>query len=102
MNIIYNIEDDVLNMQIIPLSLQLLVENATKHNAIYSNNPLNIHIYSEGKQIMVANNIIKKNAVMDSIGVGLNNLNQKYNILFSKNIQIINDSENFIVKIPLK
>ncbi len=102
LNVTYNIEDKVLNMQIVPMSLQLLVENAVKHNATYSYNPLNIHIYSEGKQIMVANNIIKKTTIIDSIGVGLKNLNQKYNILCSTNIHIINDSKNFIVKIPLK
>lgn len=102
LNVTYNIDNVVLKMQIVPLSLQLLVENAVKHNATYSYNPLNIHIYSEGKQIMVANNIIKRTTIIDSIGVGLKNLNQKYNILFSKDIHIINDSKNFIVKIPLK
>lgn len=101
LNVTYNVDNKILNMQIVPLSLQLLVENAVKHNATYSYNPLNIHIYSEGKQIIVANNIIKKTTIIDSIGVGLKNLNQKYNILFSKDIQIINDSKNFIVKIPL-
>ena len=101
LNVIYNIDDKLLNMSIVPMSLQLLVENAVKHNSIYSENPLNIHIYTEGKQIMVANNIIKKNAVIDSTEVGLKNLNQKYDILCSKDIEIINDSKNFIVKIPL-
>lgn len=100
LNVTYNI-DDKLKKRIIPLSLQLLVENAVKHNSIYSENPLNIRIYTEGKQIVVANNIIKKNAVIDSTEIGLKNLNQKYNILCSKDIEIINDSKNFIVKIPL-
>lgn len=102
LNITYNIDNKILNMQIVPLSLQLLVENAVKHNAIYSYNPLSIRIYSEGNKIVVANNIIKKAPAIDSIGIGLKNLNQKYNILCSTNINLINDSKNFIVKIPLK
>ncbi|MBP1644603.1 MAG: histidine kinase [Bacteroidetes bacterium] len=101
LNVSYNIDEKLKKKRIIPLSLQLLIENAVKHNSIYSDNPLNVYIYTENNKIIVENNIIKKTTIIDSTGVGLKNLNQKYDILCSKDIEIINDSKNFVVKIPL-
>ena len=102
LNVSYNIDEKLKKKRIIPLSLQLLIENAVKHNSIYSDNPLNVYIYTEENKVIVENNIIKKTTIIDSTGVGLKNLNQKYDIICSKKIDVIKDNKNFVVKIPLK
>lgn len=94
--------DDRGKMRLIPpMSLQLLVENAVKHNAITKRNPLVIHIEREGSYLVVSNNVIKRTRVVASTGVGLENLDRKYEILSSKEIVIKYSEKNFIVKLPL-
>ena len=87
--------------KVIPCALQVLVENAFKHNSVGPTNKLIINIHEEGDKIVVSNNIHLKNTPADSMGVGLKNLREQYNVLAGKNIEIINDNINFTVKIPL-
>ena len=87
--------------KVIPCALQVLVENAFKHNSVGPTNKLIINIHDEGDNIVVSNNIHLKNTPADSMGVGLKNLREQYNVLAGKNIEIINDNINFTVKIPL-
>ncbi len=93
--------DTCLELSIPPMSLQLLVENAVKHNAVSPKKPLIISIkYSDG-YLEVSNNIIPRIRVEDSTGIGLKNLEQKYEIISNKSIIIDKDIHTFNVKLPL-
>jgi len=85
------------------LSIQLLIENAIKHNIISFNKPLTIKIEVIADELLVSNNIqLRKNlAVEESNGIGLGSINRRYELLVNKNIEVVNASEQFIVKLPL-
>lgn len=84
-----------------PCSLQILVENAIKHNEFTEERPLKIHIYINGQYLKVSNNIKLKSYPVNSTRIGLKNLSSRYKILFHKDITIETTRENFIVKLPL-
>jgi two-component system, LytTR family, sensor kinase len=84
-----------------PLTLQLLVENAVKHNKMSANEPLTIHIYNEENYLVVANNVNKREQHESSTGIGLENIQKRYAYITDKKIEIINSEEEFVVRIPL-
>jgi len=94
------LSDDVQECFLPPLSLQILVENAVKHNTFDNENPLRIEILNDSENILVRNNISLSSPKTDSLKIGLNNLKKRYSYLTSKKIQIIS-SKYFIVKIPV-
>src|SRR5690606_17315042 len=67
--------------KVVPLSLQLLLENAVKHNMVTPNKPLHINIYETQDRLVVKNNLQPKQIVKKSSGVGLSNIKQRYNLL---------------------
>lgn len=83
-----------------PFSLQILVENAIKHNEFTEENPLKINVYANNHYLKVSNNIKPKLYAVNSTGIGLKNLSSRYKILFHKDILIESDHESFIVKLP--
>ena len=89
------------NSQIIPVSLQILVENALKHNATSEEHSLIIHIYSELGYIVVSNNIQRKNILTDSLGTGLLNLEKRTKLITGKELIINQENNKFTVKIPI-
>lgn len=86
---------------IIPVSLQILVENAINHNMATHENPLKISIYLEADYIVVKNNLQKKTIPFKSTHIGLRNLSERVKIITGKNIIIEETDTLFIVKIPL-
>jgi LytS/YehU family sensor histidine kinase len=84
-----------------PLAMQILIENAIKHNEISKRNPLEIAVYTTDDTLVVKNNINKKYSPEPGTGLGLVNLSNQYRILSMKEIDIKNDENYFIVKIPL-
>jgi sensor histidine kinase YesM len=85
-----------------PLSLQLLLENAIKHNIASMADPLKIEIIFDGETIIVRNNLqLKSSLSEESTGVGLSNIRKRYELLSSENIRIQNDNGYFAVKLPL-
>jgi len=94
-----NINED---KHIVPLSLQLLVENAVKHNIISNKKPLKINI-QKGKNgsLLVSNNLQPKVQKMPSTGTGLENIKSRYEMLTDQNVDIIQTQEQFTVSIPL-
>lgn len=97
----YAIADDTLDLQITPVTLQILIENAIKHNIINENNPLTIYIKSKGDALLIENNIQRKKQVETSNGQGLMNLRTLYSFLSDRAIVISTDEDVFSVKIPL-
>lgn len=83
---------------IIPLTLQLLIENVFKHNVATEEMPLDIKITIDNEYITVENNIQPSNDV-DKGGIGLKYLTKQYT-LYSKNVVVEHTKELFIVKIP--
>jgi hypothetical protein len=100
-NLIVNIDVLDRKLLIVPLSLQLLIENAIKHNVISKEHPLTINITSkEGNYLVVSNNLKKKRA-LTSNNLGLENIRSRYQF-FTTNPLIVTESESeFRVEIPL-
>ena len=87
--------------RVVPLSLQLLLENAVKHNMVTSSKPLNIKIHESQGYLVVENNLQPKQIVKRSTGVGLNNIKQRYQLLTNKKININQQASSFAVSIPM-
>lgn len=98
--------EEVLDHLILPLSLQMLFENAIKHNIISAEKPLKIEILLEKMpgsacNLMLRNNLQRKNQVMDSTGVGLQNIKDRYRILTDQSVEIRASQDYFTVLLPL-
>jgi len=87
--------------KVVPLSLQLLLENAVKHNIVTSSSPLHINIYEDQGSLIVENNLQPKQIVKKSSGVGLNNIVQRYKLLTNKKVNINKEAGRFAVAIPI-
>jgi len=89
------------NGHVIPLSLQLLVENAMKHNIVSNKRPLHIDITNKGETLEISNNLQLKQQKQASTGTGLANIRRRYQILTGKDIQIEETPTIFKVNIPI-
>jgi sensor histidine kinase YesM len=99
----HGISEKYLSYYIMPISIQLLIENAIKHNVISNKYPLTVRIYTTEQDILVVENAIRaKEFAAPSSGIGLANLCERYKLLFQKEVVIINSTDNtFRVEIPL-
>ncbi len=88
------------DMGIVPLTLQMLFENAIKHNIISTEKPLHIEVFAENGHLVVRNNLQRKNQVMDSTGVGLQNIKDRYRMLTDSEAEVIVSREYFTVVLP--
>ena len=95
------IDDDCLNRLILPCSLQLLIENATKHNTVSGDNPLRIKIEAYGETVRVINNIVPKITQSPSTGLGHKYISRQYLDLCGKSIDIDIDENTYCVTLPL-
>ncbi|GAA4322964.1 histidine kinase [Mucilaginibacter gynuensis] len=96
------IPDSHFRYQIPPLSLQLLVENAIKHNTIAPDQPLHILITTnDSPALIVENNFQPKKIPDESTGTGLKNIRERYKLLFHQPIQVLNEGGKFSVTLPL-
>lgn len=91
---------DAHNKFVIPLSIQLLIENAIKHNIINSQSRLKIEIFDNGSFLVFSNNLNKKNNKALSLGLGLKNLIKRNEIILDKKPIIEQNQGFFTVKIP--
>lgn len=97
-----NVKPELMALLIAPLTLQMLIENAIKHNIISKANPLNIEIFNEDDNyIVVKNNIQKKNKNKKTTKIGLETIKKRYQFITKSEVIIIEGQEEFIVKIPL-
>lgn len=92
--------DDVQSM-VAPLVLQMLSENAIKHNVVSEENPLTIRIYCEGDYLVVQNNLQPKTVLQEeSSGIGLENICKRYEFLTDKKV-VVELADPFTVKLPI-
>ena len=99
----FNIPDNISNneLKIVPLSLQLLLENAVKHNVVSTSKPLTINIYEEGSYLIITNNVNPKEAIGKSTKIGLQNIADRYGLITDKGVKIENNNKLFRVSLPL-
>ncbi len=99
----FNIPVEVSNsdLKIVPLSLQLLLENAVKHNVVSSTKPLEINIFEEDGFLQIQNNINPKETIGKSTKVGLRNIADRYGLITNRNVEITNNNKTFTVSLPL-
>lgn len=97
----FDIRPSDMDRAVPPMSLQLLVENAVKHNAVSSGQPLVIRISTDGEYLCVSNNINPRLSSSSGTGIGLENLSRKYAILAGRDITVMHDNNTFTVKLPL-
>ncbi|WP_289006544.1 histidine kinase [uncultured Parabacteroides sp.] len=95
------IEEEAETLQLPPMSVQLLIENAVKHNEISNRHPLVIRVCTTGKQLTVSNPIQRKKTASGGLQIGLANLAKRYSLLFKEEIEVREDNNTFIVTIPL-
>ena len=86
---------------VIPLAIQLLVENAVKHNVISSSKPLHVSILIQQEKLIVRNNLQKKDASEFSNRLGLSNIQNRYEIVSGKSIVVQETKDHFEVHLPL-
>ena len=102
--LVITIHVDENNMQqyIIPASLQMLIENAIKHNVVSRNKPLVIDVFvDENNTIIVKNNIQEKQTKELSTGIGLQNIIKRYKLVTNKEVKVNSNKVNFAVSLPL-
>ena len=96
-----DISDHLRDTYIAPATLQLLIENAIKHNVVSRATPLSIKVFSNGKFIIVENSLQLKEVKEESTNLGLNNIRDRYNYLCGENTVEVSDNGAFKVKIPI-
>lgn len=102
-SIIFEVPNKASNAEakVVPLSLQLLLENAVKHNVATIDNPLHIKIYEKDGNLVVENNLQIKKILKKSSGVGLSNIKQRYQLLTNKQVSINQTANHFEVAVPM-
>ena len=94
-------QDEDLARKVVPCTLQLLLENVTKHNAITAEAPVHIRVYTDGTYLYMENNRIPKASAPVSTGLGLPYIRRQYMDVSGKDILVEETVENFRVRIPL-
>lgn len=102
-SITFDIPEKALNPEgrIVPLSLQLLLENAVKHNVVTPSRPLRITVREEDGFLVISNNLQEKQVVKKSSGVGLQNIQQRYALLTERRLRISKSDSEFRVAVPV-
>ncbi len=98
---VYDIPDSVKNKPIPPVSLQLLIENAVKHNVVSPQKPLTIRISATSDEIIVSNNLQLRKKPEPSSKFGLESINNRYFMLMKKHISVEQTADTFTVRLPI-
>jgi two-component system, LytTR family, sensor kinase len=102
LKIVIEIPDKYLNSYIIPASLQMLIENAIKHNIASSAKPLSILLHANGNNtLVVTNNLQLRETVENSTEIGLQNIIKRYQLVSGKEVLVEKSNEEFKVTLPL-
>lgn len=102
-SIFYELPEKIENpdAKVVPLSLQLLLENTVKHNVVSEQRPLKIRIFERNNCLVVQNDYQKKEVLKDRQGVGLQNIISRYAILSDRKVRITQSEKEFTVELPL-
>lgn len=93
---------DGLKSMVAPLALQMLIENAVKHNEVSEENPLRVKVYHQENFIVVENNLQRKSRLGESSsGLGLENITKRYGFLSNEKVLIEQSNDKFFVKLPI-
>lgn len=102
LDVTINVPQRYENFYIIPASLQMLIENAIKHNIISKNKPLHIDVHINGNNtIVVSNNLQLRESVDGSTKIGLANIIKRYWLVSGRNVEVKQDDDDFTVTLPL-
>lgn len=96
-----DIKAHLLKLVLPPLSLQVVLENAIKHNIINESKPLKIEMFSKNNHLVVKNNIQPKISMSKSTGLGLKNLTKRYSMISAAKPVFSIDTNHYIAKLPL-
>ncbi len=96
-----NIEEEKRDMLVPPLVVQILIENAIKHNAVSKETTLTIDVFTNDHRLIVKNNINVKRSIEASTQTGLSNIINRYRLLTKNEIEITKTDNEFIVSLPL-
>lgn len=98
---IFDVRKEDYRRYVVPLSLQLLLENCIKHNFATSSKPLVIKVFSENDTLCIENNLQIREQMKESAGIGLANIVQRYSLLTKRNVFIEKSEDYFKVKLPI-
>ncbi|MBB4806911.1 sensor histidine kinase YesM [Chryseobacterium defluvii] len=98
---IFDVKKEDFRRYVVPLSLQLLLENCIKHNFATSSKPLVIKVFSENDTLCIENNLQVREQMKESAGIGLANIVQRYSLLTRRNVFIEKSEDYFKVKLPI-
>ncbi len=101
LQVVINVPEDWKQQMVPSFSLQLLVENAIKHNVVARKQPLTVDIYSQEGYLIVGNPIQERSDRVESTGKGLSNLATRFRLLKKKDLQIEKTAQLFLVKLPI-
>jgi two-component system, LytTR family, sensor kinase len=102
LNITIEVPQQYEKYYVIPAALQMLIENAIKHNVVSKNTPLRIDVHINGNNtIVVSNNMQLRQSVDNSTKIGLANIIKRYQLVSGKNVEVKNDTVDFTVTLPL-
>ncbi|MBS4040523.1 MAG: histidine kinase [Flavobacteriales bacterium] len=87
--------------KVVPLSLQLLLENCIKHNLASEQKPLKIEIIIANDQLLVRNNLQKKESLSNRKGVGISNIVQRYDLLTQRKVVVETTNQHFNIYLPI-
>ena len=96
-----DIPEEAMSRSVVPCCVQLLIENATKHNAVLPDTPLHIKVGATATRVIVTNNRIPKLTKSASTGLGLQYIRQQYHDLSGKSVVVREDEQNYTVTLPL-
>lgn len=96
-----DVDEESMGRYVLPCSIQLLIENATKHNSVTSDEPLVIKVKADGVVISVSNNVIPKVTTVSSTGLGHKYIRQQYLDISGKEIEIRRSDGTYCVTLPL-
>ena len=96
-----DIPSECLGRKTPPVAMQMLIENAIKHNVLSEEFPLHLKIFVKDNYLVVSNNIQHKDTMETSTGIGLHNISERYRLMSENDVIISDYSKTFTVKLPL-